>query len=69
MDLWFQDELRAHIRLVDGRLQVTSHDPKRAKSVMGVLDGYRKYYKDDAELYAHLPKIFNGYWHIDETAP
>lgn len=65
MDLYFVDKLAATIRLVDGKLVVTG--PK-AKSVASTLRGYSRMHGGDAAVYEKLPRLFRGYWHVDEDA-
>jgi len=65
MNLYFQDELKARIQLVDGRLVVTGPD---SESVRGVLRGYLPAYGTDAKIYEMLPRLFRGYWHVDEQS-
>jgi hypothetical protein len=65
MDLYFQDKLRAHIHLVNGRLVVTG---PRAESVAKTLDGYRPHYGTDDKIFEMLPRLFRGYWWVDESS-
>ena len=60
INLYFQEHIRAKIRLVDGKIQIDAD-----QNLKDVVMGYRRQFGSDEELYKALPVIFNGYWHAE----
>lgn len=65
MHVYFGATFKARVTLGTHGKMVVSGPGKRA--VSGILEHYRPYVKDDAELFGRLPRLLRGYWHVDET--